>query len=85
MPVKVPGIGAPVASVAASDAIYTEQNYAVAVGRDGSLWGPWGGIQDLAPSHQITRVPPFKPATAFWLNPFGGVGWGCAGAAYIAN
>lgn len=86
VPVKVPGIGARVAYIAASDTIYTEQNYAVAVGQNGSLWGPWGGLQrETTPSHQVTRVPSLKPATGFWLNPFGGLGWGYSGAAYIAN
>ena len=86
VPVQVHGLGAPIAYVAASDAIYTEQNYAVAVGQDGTLWGPWGGqFTTVGPSHQITRTPPLKPASHFWLNPFGGAGWGYAGAGYIAN
>jgi Regulator of chromosome condensation (RCC1) repeat len=83
VPGQVPGIGAPITSLFGSDTGYSEQNFAVALGNNGTIWGPWGGV-GLGPGNQITRTPPFPPATGLWCSP-GGLGYGYGGACYIAD
>jgi alpha-tubulin suppressor-like RCC1 family protein len=83
VPGQVPGFGVPIISVFGSDTGYREQNFAVALGNNGTIWGPWGGIGS-GPSDQVTRTPPFAPATGLWCSP-GGLGYGYGAACYIAD
>jgi alpha-tubulin suppressor-like RCC1 family protein len=84
LPTVVPGFGRPIAFVSASTTGYTEENYAAALGRDGSIW-TWGGLFGPDSPAQITRTPPFRPASAVWVYPPGGNAFGYNGVVYFAD